>query len=308
MVGLILNHEEEPNQATPRWQDMLAFVRSAEAIGIDSLWLVDHFMWSADPWERVVDTVGAPVSGPYGVWEAWTTLAALAGSTSRIRLGTLVTCTGYRNPALLAKMADTVDEISGGRLVLGLGAGDYPAEHRRIGVPYERPVSRFEEALSIIVPLLRTGWVDFEGEIYSARDCGLRPRGPRPSGPPILIGSLGNGPRVLRLVAQHADVWNGWIPDRSDAAEVPALREAVDAACRAQGRDPLTLARTVAVAVAFSGPMCERPGSITGTPEEIARALRSFAAEGIDEIQIRLFPNDPATVERFGDTLEQLDA
>ena len=241
------------------------------------------------------------------MWEAWTTLAALAGATSRIRLGTLVTCTAYRNPALLAKMADTVDEISGGRLVLGLGAGDYPAEHRRFGVPYERPVSRFEEARSIIVPLLRTGSVDFEGEIYSARDCVLRPRGPRPGGPQILIGSLGSGPRVLRLVAQHADIWNGWIPDRSHAGEVPALRAAVDAACRVHGRDPLTLARSVAVAVAFSGPMVDRPGSITGTPEDIADALRSFAREGIDEVQIRLFPNDRAAVERFGSILALLD-
>jgi alkanesulfonate monooxygenase SsuD/methylene tetrahydromethanopterin reductase-like flavin-dependent oxidoreductase (luciferase family) len=304
-VGLILDQEEEPGQAAPRWRDMLEFAMSAEAIGIDSLWLVDHFIWSADPWGRADGAAGA---GPLGVWEAWTTLAALAGTTSRMRLGTLVACTGYRNPALLAKMAETVDEISGGRLILGLGAGDYPGEHRRFGIPFDRPVHRFEEALSIIVPLLRTGSVDFEGEIYSARDCVLRPRGPRPGGPPILIGSLGNGPRVLRLVAQHADIWNGWIPDRSDAAEVPALRDAVDAACRIQGRDPLTLRRTVAVAVAFSGPMSERPGSITGTMEEIADALHAFGAEGIEEVQIRLFPNDRATVERLGEILVRLDA
>lgn len=161
---LHLDQEEEPYQATPRWRDILAFARGAEAIGIDSLRLIDHFVWSADPWGRRAEAVDATDTGAHGVWEAWTTLAALAGATSRIRLGTLVTCTAYRKTALLAKMADTVDEISGGRLVLGLGAGDYPAEHRRFGIPYDRPVSRFEEALSIIVPLLRTGGVDFDGE------------------------------------------------------------------------------------------------------------------------------------------------
>jgi alkanesulfonate monooxygenase SsuD/methylene tetrahydromethanopterin reductase-like flavin-dependent oxidoreductase (luciferase family) len=170
MVGLILDQEEELDQATPRWRDTLAFARGAEAIGIDSLWLVDHFVWSADPRGRRAEAVDATDTGGLRRSEAWTTLAALAGATSRIRLGTLVTCTRYRKTALLAKMADTVDEISGGRLVLGLGAGDDPAEHRRFGIPNDRPVSRFEEALSIIVPLLRTGGVDLEGEIYSARD------------------------------------------------------------------------------------------------------------------------------------------
>jgi len=128
--------------------------------------------------------------------ECWTTLAALAEATTRPRLGTLVTCTGYRNPALLAKMADTVDEISGGRLVLGLGAGDAEDEHQMFGLLWERRFARFEEALTIIIPLLRTGRVDFEGEFFNARAAELRPHGPRPGGPPILIGALRHRPHA----------------------------------------------------------------------------------------------------------------
>jgi alkanesulfonate monooxygenase SsuD/methylene tetrahydromethanopterin reductase-like flavin-dependent oxidoreductase (luciferase family) len=297
-IGLILNQEEEPGRPTPRWQDMAAFAADAEAIGVDALWLVDHFMWEGDPW-------GRDEAQPYGVWEAWTTLGALASATSRVRLGTLVTCTGYRNPALLAKMADTADEICDGRLVLGMGAGDAPDEHRRFGFPFERRVSRFAEALEIIVPLLRTGRASFAGEMSTARDAELRPRGPRATGPPILIGSLTGRPRMLSLVARYADIWNAWIPHRSRAEEIPALREAVDAACVAHGRDPASLARSVAIAVAFEEPM---PGAIAGGANEIADALHQFAAEGIGELQVRLFPNDRHSVEGFSRVLEVLNS
>jgi len=295
-IGLLLNHEEEPGRPSPRWRDMAAFATDAEAIGVDALWLVDHFLWESDPW-------GRDETEPCGVWEAWTTLAALASITSRVRLGTLVTCAGYRNPALLAKMADTVDEISGGRFVLGLGAGDAPDEHRRFGFPFERRVSRFAEALEIVVPLLRTGRATFAGEILTARAAELRPRGPRATGPPILIGSLAGRPRILGLVARYADVWNAWIPHRSRAEEIPALREAVDAACVAHGRDPATLKRSVAIAVAFDDPL---PGAIAGSAAEIADALHRFAAEGIGELQVRLFPNDQRSVEAFSRVLELL--
>jgi alkanesulfonate monooxygenase SsuD/methylene tetrahydromethanopterin reductase-like flavin-dependent oxidoreductase (luciferase family) len=109
--------------------------------------------------------------------------------TERVELAPLVTCTGYRNPALLAKIADTVDEISGGRLILALGAGWHEPEYRAFGFPYDHRVGRFEEALAIIVPLLREGRVDFQGQYYQVRDCVLEPRGPRAGGPPILIGA-----------------------------------------------------------------------------------------------------------------------
>ena len=130
-VGFILPHEEEPGRPSPRWEDLRSFARDAEGAGVDAIWIADHFLWDGDPWGREDES-------RYGYWEAWTTLAALAAETTRIRLGTLVACTGYRNPALLAKMADSLDQISDGRLVLGLGAGDAPSEHERFGYPFER--------------------------------------------------------------------------------------------------------------------------------------------------------------------------
>src|SRR5918995_2574630 len=153
---------------TAGWSNLLDLARRAEDLGFDSLWVPDHFLLGSDN-----------DSEPIGGWECWSLLAALAATTTHVELGSLVGCTGYRNPALLAKIASTVDEISGGRLVLGLGAGWAESEFRAFGVPFDHRVSRFEEAIQIIAGLLRDGRVDFEGAYYQARDCELRPPGPR---------------------------------------------------------------------------------------------------------------------------------
>src|SRR5207249_1659918 len=177
-------------------------------------------------------------------------LAALAAATQRVELGPLVSPAGFRNPALLAKMADTVDEISGGRLVLGLGAGWKAPEYAAFGYPTDHRVDRLEEALQIVVPLLRTGHVDFEGTYYQARGCELRPRGPRLGGPPILVGA--KGPRMLRLAATYADRWNAEGPLRRPE-DVAPLRRAGDDACAAVARDPATLGRSASVVIDVAG-------------------------------------------------------
>src|SRR5437764_3476187 len=164
---------------TASWADLFAFAERAEALGFDSLWVPDHLLLT---WQEQT----------HGIWECWSLLAALAAVTNRVALGPLVTCTAFRSPALLAKMADTLDEISGGRLIVGLGAGWNGPEDRAFDAPSDHRVDRFEEALQIIVPLLRTRHVGFEGKYYQARDCELLPRGPRPSGPPIMIGAKGH--------------------------------------------------------------------------------------------------------------------
>lgn len=285
-VGLLLNQEEVPGRPAPRWSDLERIATDAEELGLDSLWLVDHLLWRSDPWDR-----GAP--GDLGVWECWTTLAAVARATRRVSLGTLVTCTGYRHPALLAKMAETVDEISGGRLILGVGAGDYEPEYRMLGQPFDRRVSRFEDALRVLVPLLRTGAVDHDGEFFRVPDFRLRPRGPRTSGPPILIGTLAQRPRMLRLVAEHADIWNVWAGGALDADQLRPACQAVDEACRQAGRDPRTLRRSAMVVVSLDGTMQGRPGVISGGPQEIAGALLAYVEAGFDMLQIGLFPTDP---------------
>jgi alkanesulfonate monooxygenase SsuD/methylene tetrahydromethanopterin reductase-like flavin-dependent oxidoreductase (luciferase family) len=311
-VGLHLPHWEGGiDGVTPRWADLLALARQAEAVGFDSLWVADH-SWTSEP--EFYEGIGRPVPPevadipPGGLWEGWTLLTALAVATSRVELGMLVACTGFRNPALLAKMADTLDEISDGRLILGLGAGDSMFEHRAMGYPTDHLVSRFEEALTIIRRLLREGKLDFTGTYYRVDGFELRPRGPRSNGPPILIGTLANRPRMLRLVAQHADIWNGWVAyERNHADVVAPMRERVDAACHLHGRDPDTLERSLTIQIAQPGQQVPGSDPMIGSPQELAAALRAVADEGIGHIQIFLMPTTPATVDSFGEVLELLN-
>ena len=298
-LGFILyNRERSFGGETPRWADMLALARQVEQAGFDSLWLIDHFVYRFPG-----DTESR------GLWECWSVLSALAAATERLELGTLVIGAGFRNPALLAKMADTLDEISNGRLILGLGAGYHELEYRQFGYPFDHRVSRFEEALRIISGLLKTGQVDFEGTYYSARDCELRPRGPRPQGPPLLVGSPGQ--RMLRLTAQYADLWNGYYDDTLNRATgVAPLRERIDAACAAVGRDPATLGRTASMQIVYPGGPIGAPWPVppfSGTPEEIAEELRAYAREGISHVQVSLEPMLPSSIAAFQSVLELLD-
>ncbi len=311
-VGLQVTHWEGGfGGVTPRWADVLALARQAEDVGFDSLWVVDHALTLDAEFSTGIGRAVPPEFAdetPRGHWDGWTLLTALAVATSRIELGTLVVCTGYRNPALLAKMADTLDEISGGRLILGLGAGDSMFEHRALGFPADRLVSRFEEALTIVHRLLREGSLDFTGTYYRVEGFELRPRGPRPGGPPILLGTLATKPRMLRLTAQHADIWNGWVSfGRSRADVVPPMRERIDEACRAEGRDPATLERSLAIQIAAPGRRIPGSEPITGSPEEVASALRALAAEGIGHVQITLVPTTLEMVAGFGAVLDLLD-
>ncbi len=167
-VGLFLpTGELMAGGATAGWAELLNLARRAEDLGFDSLWVPDHFLLGSDGDSEAI-----------GGWECWSLLAALAATTSRVELGALVSCTGYRNPALLAKVASTVDEISDGRLVLGIGAGWAESEFRAFGFPFDHRVARFQEAIQIVTGLLRHGRLDFQGTYYSVRDCELRPRGP----------------------------------------------------------------------------------------------------------------------------------
>ncbi len=296
-IGLFLPLIEDHDQGgVTSWSDLMAMAKLAEDVGFDSLWVPDHLIFRHE---------GEPVTG---VWEAWSVIAALAAATNRVEIGPLVLATSFRNPALLAKMADTVDEISDGRLILGIGAGWHKPEYDAFGFPFDHRYSRFEEALTIIHGLLRDGQIDFHGTYYQARDCELRPRGPRPAGPPILMGTTGE--KMLQLTAKYADYWNvSWY---SDAAEVDPFLAKVDAACATVGRDPATLQRTVGVHVNLpghpaGGEATDQAPPITGTPDEIAAKLRAYADHGISHLQIIIAPDTPAGVEAFAPVLEHLD-
>ena len=291
---------------TPGWADMLQLAQTAETAGFDSVWIPDHMIFKP----------AEDSTTPIGIWECFTVLSALAVGTRRVELGALVACTSFRNPALLAKMADTIDEISGGRLILGLGAGWNELEYQMFGYPFDYRVSRFEEALIIVHGLLKTGKIDFEGRYYTARNCELRPRGPRPGGPPILIGSTSD--RMLGLTARYADAWNTWASKtHNDVAGIAPLRSIVDAACVAANRDPATLERTAAVLVEVEGSVpypAGYPGWNPGegqplrtTPDELADMCRTYAREGISHLQVWVNPLTPAGIELLAESLRILD-
>ena len=311
-IGFCLPHETAAmGGATATGADVLRFARRAEAIGFDSVWLVDHFCYLPAA-ELEALGAGAPpelAGRVFGAWECMVTAGALARETRRVEIGTLVVNTGYRNPALLARMADTIDELSEGRLILGLGAGDFASEHVAFGYPWERRVGRFEEALQIIRPLLRGEKVTFEGEFYTTQEAENIPKGPRPSGPPIMIGVLGRGPRMKRLVAQHADQWNCWLASEdSHARAYVEIRDAMLAGCEKHGRDPATLELNVTVRVCPPGgrPVSEDMDPLTGSPEQIAEQLLEFEALGVEHITVWPHPNTFESLEVMGEVLQAL--
>jgi alkanesulfonate monooxygenase SsuD/methylene tetrahydromethanopterin reductase-like flavin-dependent oxidoreductase (luciferase family) len=289
-----------------RWPQLREMARTAEGIGLDSVWVGDHLLYRGD---------GLPPRGP---WEAWTTLAAIAAVTERVELGPLVAATSFHNPGMLAKQAATLDEISGGRLILGLGAGWNEAEYRAYGFPFDHRVSRFEEAFTIIRTLLADGGCDFHGTYYEVADCELLPRGPRHShgeGPPLMVGSMGE--RMLSITLPHVQAWNAWFTwfDNSVDGYRP-MREAVDAACHAVGREPAEVERTLALFVAYPDARGRSLGDLTkpeatpipSDPATLAATLRAFAAEGVGHVQLVLDPITIDTIAALAPALALLDA
>jgi alkanesulfonate monooxygenase SsuD/methylene tetrahydromethanopterin reductase-like flavin-dependent oxidoreductase (luciferase family) len=285
-----------------RWPEYLAMAKAAERVGFDTLWLGDHLLYRyADGSER-------------GPWEVWTMLSALAASTSRIKLGPLVAATAFHAPPMLAKLAATVEEVSGGRLILGLGAGWNEAEFAAFGFPFDHRISRFEEAFTIIRTLLSDGAIDFDGRFFQARDCVLLPRPARPGGPPLMVGSV--GPRMLEITLPHVRLWNVWYREsnNSPAGLEPILRE-VEAACRRVGRDPATLEKTSAVLVRMPGGMGRIMGDtrqvdvppVEGTAAEIASRLRAYAELGLAEVQLVVDPITVESIEGLAPVLADLD-
>jgi len=287
-VGLVLPMSDDDGQGTPSWPVILERARQAEAGGADSIWVYDHLLFRLD--EHAT-----------GIHEAWTLLAALAAATERATLGTIVLATTFRSPAVLAKMATTLDEISAGRLILGLGCGWHEPEYTAFGFPFDHRVDRFEESLRIIAPLIREGAVTFVGNYHRAEGCLILPRGPRER-IPILVAA--KGPRMLRLAAEHADAWNtAWfgMPDDRLAQRLADLR----VACADVGRDPATLEVTVGVTVKAAGDSeWGRPGapaSLLGEPDVVADALRAYAALGVGHVQLDVQPATAATFDRVLD-------
>jgi probable F420-dependent oxidoreductase len=278
-----------------RWPEYVAIARTAEAAGFDSIWVGDHYLYRGD---------GRPERGP---WEAWTLLAGLAAVTERVKLGPLVACLGFHDPAVLAKMAATVDEIAGGRLVVGVGAGWNQTEFDAFGIPYDRRASRFEEGFDIVRRLLAGERVTFQGEFHTTRDAVLLPAPAR--SPALMVGSTGE--RVLRATLPYVDAWNTWFDWFGNTAEGFAEGNAkITRACEATGRDPREVRRSACVLVRLDPASRERPDepALQGPPERIADGLVAFADAGADEIIVVMDPSTEASIERLGAALTRLDA
>lgn len=288
-VGLILPMNDADAQGASRWPSIRALVTLAEAGGIDSLWVYDHLIL------RLAN------EREDGIHEAWTLLSAVAAATERVELGALVLGTAFRPPALLAKMAATLDEVADGRLILGLGTGWHEPEYTAFGYPFDHRAGRFEEALGIIAPLTRGERVTFHGRWHHVEDAVLIPPPPRPGRLPGRIPLLvaARGERVLRLAARHADLWNAaWyaFPDERFAQR----RQDLLAACDAERRDPATLGITVGLTINSARGAGGRPGSPDRLPPDVdtvTRALDAWRDEGVVHVQVDLRPASPATVE-----------
>jgi len=282
--GVVRLGPVQPGAEPTRYPVIRDMACRIEAAGLDSIWVYDHLLYR---WP------GRPTDG---MWECWTVLSALAQATRQVQIGTLVMCTPFRNPALLAKMADTLDEISGGRMILGIGAGWHQPEFDAFGVPFDHRGARFQEAIEIIRPLLHEGKVDFRGAYYTAPECEIIPRGPRSGGPPLMVA--GKGPRMLQLTARHADLWNtAWHASAADAVERIA---SVRAACAAEGRDPTTLEITIGLPLNYPDlgpPAMANP--LVGTPEQVAETLHDFAELGAGHVIVDFSPHTPEALDRF---------
>lgn len=297
-IGLVLPMGDSfVDGETVRWSTIRDLAIRAEEIGFDVVWTADELLWRPEG------------RRPQGWWECIAMTGAVAAATSRIKVGTWILSALHRNPGITAKAVETIDEISEGRFVFGLGAGHAGRQGHAFGLPEDRTVARFEEALQIILPLLREGQADFEGSFHAARNLEHRPIGPRPGGIPIMIGA--KGPRMLRLAARHADIWSWFVEERSDLTEFGPRLEALEAACAEVGRDPTTIGRSAGVVVeptTVSGAADVLGMPIRGSAREIADALLTFRTGGFDHLEVVPWPPTIAAVDAMAPALDLVRA
>ncbi len=280
-----------------RWPEYLSMARAAEEVGFDSIWMGDHLLYRDD---------GRRERGP---WEAWTLLAALAAATERVRLGPLVACAAFHPPGLLAKMAATIHELSGGRFVLGLGAGWNRTEFDAFGIPFDHRVSRFEEAFAIVRGLLAGERMTFDGRFHRVDDAVLLPVPARR--PTLMIGS--DGERVLRIALPFVDAWNTWYDRYGNTPEgFAALNARIDDAAVSAGRAPHDIVRSACIRVVLDRSADERPVDpacppLEGSADRIADGIRAIAQAGADEAILVVTPIDERSIRELAEVLSLLE-
>jgi alkanesulfonate monooxygenase SsuD/methylene tetrahydromethanopterin reductase-like flavin-dependent oxidoreductase (luciferase family) len=276
-VGLQLPEVER----TVRWPELLAIAQTAEACGFASVWVGDHMLYRGD---------GRDERGP---WDAWALLAAIAVSTKRVKLGPLVASTAFHPPGLIARMAATIDEVSRGRFVLGLGAGWNEAEFRAFDIPFDHRVARFEEAFEIIRRLVAGERVTFEGRYHRVEDAVVLP--PPARRIPLMVGA--QGPRILSATLTHVDAWNCWYSWYGNTADgFATLSAKVDGPVR----------RSACVLVSVGGGAGERPFEEEAPPvdaHDLSGHLQELADAGADEAILVLDPIDERAVSTVAELL-----
>ena len=294
-VGLVIVTGELKATGTTRWTQVRDLALRAEEMDFGTVWVIDELLWRKDGTDQ-------------GFWDGVAMAGAVAAVTSRIKVGTWIMSALHRNPGIVAKAAETLDEISGGRFIFGLGAGHaWPGQAHAFGLPEDHIHSRFEEALQIIVPLLRTGRADFQGTYHIARDLEHRPVGPRPGRIPLMIG--GHGPKMLRLAATHADIWSAYAEERDDIEEFLPRMAAFETACAEVGRDPATVGKSAGISVApMAWRMTREPdqpavSAMSGSPEEIAAGLLAFRDAGFTQVEMILEPQTLEALESMAPVL-----
>jgi len=285
-----------PERSLNRWANVREMALRAETIGFDTVWLPDELTWF---WED---------KPPLAVWDGVSIMGAAAAVTSTIKIGSWVLSALHRNPGIIAKTAETLDEISGGRFVFGLGAGHaWPGQARAFGLPEDKIFDRFEEALQVIVPLLREGRADFEGTYHAARGLVQLPPGPRPNAIPLMLGVL--GPRGMRLAARYADIWSCYAESRSDIVEFGPRIAALEAACAEIGRDPKSIGRSAGMDVKPLEPAPHPDHAwVGGAPEQIADQIRAVRDGGFTQVELFISPPTLESVEACAPVLELLRA
>ena len=282
-----------PDRFVPSWSEVRDQARRAEEIGFDTIWTPDELLWQVED------------GPPRGAWDGVSMAGAVAAVTSRAKVGTWVMSALHRNPGIIAKTAETLDEISGGRFTFGLGAGhEWPGQARAFGLPEDRIFARFEEALEIIVPLIRGGHADFEGTYHAARDLQQQPRGPRAGAMPLMIG--GNGPKGQRLAVRYADIYSCYVEESLD--EVAARLTSLEAICAGSDRDPSSIGRSVGAWVRPLEPAGVRPSTLSGSAEEITAGVRSLRAAGFNQVELMYLPGTLEALERLAPVVEAIHA
>ncbi len=271
--------------ATPSWTEIRDFATAAENQGLNSVWMFDHFFHQTLDGHRE------------GMHEAWTIVSAVAAVTTRVQIGTLVLCSPFRNPGLVAKMAATADEVSGGRLWLGMGTGWHDPELTAFGYPVDHRVGRFAEALPVVVSLLRGETVSLDGSYQSFDGAALVPGPTRPV--PVLVAA--EGPRMLRLTARHAGGWvTAWYagPDDRLRSTFTTMRGIL----AEEGRDPASLTRMVAMMVHdpdSDTPLDPDDPAVSGSADQLVETLDAYRALGVDHLIVQLLPHNHRSLARL---------